>query len=78
VTDAALTHALLSLVALHVDLQKGQQEITGPTSKVHDQVIYHQVEAIKGVNKRLTTLAAFPTDAIIGAVALLANCAVGS
>lgn len=65
VTDAGLLHAMLSLVALHYDL--------GHHMEVSFESAYHQTEAIRLVNERLSDPEAQLTDALIGSVAILAN-----
>ena len=76
VTDVALTHALLSLVSLHFDLQHPQEVMTGSLSRAYDQALYHQAEAVQDINSRLTAPGVHPDDAMVGAVALLSICAV--
>lgn len=65
VTDAGLLHAMLSLVALHYDL--------GHHMEISFETAYHQTEAIRLVNERLSDPEAQLTDALIGSVAILAN-----
>jgi Fungal specific transcription factor domain len=69
-TDAALMHAMLSLVALHLDLNNKDATV-GRIGYL--QAIHHQAEAVRDVNRRLSTPGPHMSDGLVGAVAILAN-----
>jgi hypothetical protein len=63
----------MSLVAIHLGL-------TGininNSDEIFHEAVYNQTEAIRDVNRRLSTANACLSDGLIGAVAILANCEV--
>lgn len=69
-TDAALMHAMLSLVALHLDLNCRDSTLG---RMGYFQAIHHQAEAVRDINRRLSVPGAHLSDGLIGAVAILAN-----
>lgn len=68
VTDAAVLHATLSLVALHYDFSHHLA--------MSHEVFYHKGEAIRLINESIGQANTAPTDKLVGAVAILANCEV--
>lgn len=64
-TDAALLHALLSLVGQHYDLSIGM--------KISPLCLIHRGEALRIINERITKAPLRLSDATIGAVAALAT-----
>jgi hypothetical protein len=71
-TDAALMHATLSLVALHLDLNY-KAATDGVVRNSYLQAIHHQTEAVRDINRRLFVPGAHLSDGLIGTVAILAN-----
>jgi hypothetical protein len=80
VTNTALLHALLSLVAVHYTLSYPQQ--ASSSNSLHSpgyQIVHHQAEAVKYLNWRLGVgMEMHWDDALVIAVALLSNCEVSS
>ncbi|KAF2809470.1 uncharacterized protein BDZ99DRAFT_463264 [Mytilinidion resinicola] len=66
ISDATILNAILTMVAQHFHLSHGMDETA--------EVSYYRNEAIRMINQRLVAGDAPPDDALIGAVALLANC----
>jgi hypothetical protein len=75
-TDAALLHALLCLVSIHYHLNNGSDRAAGTLVFAYNQAVYHQTEAVRIVNQRLTVPESYYSDTFVCAVAILANCEV--
>jgi len=73
VNDEGLLHSILSLVALHYDLSQNNRHDSVPYGPIYDQGLYHQNQAVRIVNRKLSESGKHPTDALIATVALLAN-----
>jgi hypothetical protein len=77
VTDVALLHATLALVALHLG-SNGSKVSSIPLKLVLQEALYNQIEAVRDVNHRLNTPDSYLSDSLVAAVAILANCEVSS
>jgi hypothetical protein len=71
--DTALMHALLALVATNFNLQYPQHNSITSTDGVYHQALLHQAEAIQDLNVRIGHIEAHMDDALVTAVAILAN-----